>query len=101
MDESGNDYMILEGLLRGNPQCDREDTGCDMTENSCPCQDGTQISRCPSPRFPESIHLAMVYSPDQEFEDLYSPENGLEAGTVFIKLDKPFGGRTISGGKRR
>ena len=100
-DVLGDDYIILEGLLRGNGQCARGESGCDMDLNSCPCQEGSQNGRCPSPRFPDNIHLAMVYSPDQEFEDLYSPENGLEAGTVFIKLDKPFGGRSISGGKRR
>ena len=98
---SGDDYMILEGLLFGNGQCARGDNGCGTAQNSCPCQEGSQNSRCPSPHFPDNVHLAMVYSPDQEFEELYCPEDGLEAGTVFMKLDKPFGGRTISGGKRR
>ncbi len=101
-DTSGDDYMILEGLLIGNGMCARGEGGCNMDTNSCPRPGGDlQNGRCPSPRFPNNIHLAMVYSPDHEFEELYSPEDGLEAGTVFIKLDKPFGGRTISGGKRR
>ena len=33
--------------------------------------------------------LAMVYAPYQYFEDLYSPENGFYAGTIFVKLDMP------------
>ena len=36
--------------------------------------------------------LAMVYSPCQEFDGLYTPEVGLSHGTVFMELDKPFYG---------
>ena len=99
-DMSGDDYMILEGLLGG--MCPRGENGCNTDINGCQCTgDNSQNGRCPHPHFPENIHLAMVYSPYQEFENLYDPEDGLEAGTVFIKLDKPFDGRRISGGKRR
>ncbi|MBQ6261943.1 MAG: spore coat associated protein CotJA [Clostridia bacterium] len=34
--------------------------------------------------------LAMVYSPAQRFDNLYDPEEGLEAGTIFRDLDFPF-----------
>lgn len=34
--------------------------------------------------------LAMVYSPVQRFENLYDPEEGLAAGTIFRDLDFPF-----------
>ena len=34
--------------------------------------------------------LAMVYSPAQRFDNLYDPEEGLEAGTIFRDLDLPF-----------
>lgn len=38
--------------------------------------------------------LAMVYSPAQEFDDLYDYDTALSRGTVFMSLDKPFmGGR--------
>lgn len=36
--------------------------------------------------------LAMVYSPLQEFHELYSPEKALERGTLFAELDLPFEG---------
>ncbi|MBE6702252.1 MAG: spore coat associated protein CotJA [Ruminococcaceae bacterium] len=36
--------------------------------------------------------LAMVYSPHQLFDGLYTPEVGLCHGTIFIELDKPFWG---------
>ena len=35
------------------------------------------------------VSLAMVYSPKQEFTDLYEPEEGLYRGTIFVQLDKP------------
>ena len=37
--------------------------------------------------------LAMVYSPCQEFEDLYDHTEGLKRGTIFRALDKPFTGK--------
>ena len=33
--------------------------------------------------------LAMVYVPRQSWRNLYSPEAGLERGTIFEELDKP------------
>lgn len=36
--------------------------------------------------------LAMVYSPLQEFDNLYEPEKALCAGTLFKELEKPFWG---------
>ena len=40
--------------------------------------------------------LAMAYVPMQRFENLYSPETALCAGTVFADLDKPFCGKAVS-----
>ena len=34
--------------------------------------------------------LAMVYAPVQRFDNLYDPEEGLGAGTIFRDLDLPF-----------
>ena len=42
------------------------------------------------------MSLAMVYSPCQEFEDLYDHTEGLKRGTIFRALDLPFSGK---GGK--
>ena len=36
--------------------------------------------------------LAMVYSPEQAFDDLFEPEEGLARGTVFAALEFPFEG---------
>ena len=42
--------------------------------------------------------LAMVYSPHQEWQNLYCEEEGLMAGTIFKELDKPFYGPKCHGG---
>ena len=36
--------------------------------------------------------LAMVYSPLQEFRELYTPDVALQRGTMFAELDLPFEG---------
>ena len=41
----------------------------------------------------ESFPLAMSYVPMQKWRDLYSADVGLERGTIFSELDKPFLGR--------
>ncbi len=40
--------------------------------------------------------LAMVYSPMQEFVNLYELDKGFNAGTIFSELDLPFKGRSLS-----
>ena len=34
--------------------------------------------------------LAMVYSPYQEWQNIYCGDKALECGTIFAELDKPF-----------
>ena len=50
----------------------------------------------------EGYPLAMVYSPIQEWRELYDIETALERGTLFSALDLPFvcgeRGNTSSGG---
>ncbi len=36
--------------------------------------------------------LAMVYSPYQQFDNLYEPDEAICKGTLFAELDKPFCG---------
>ena len=40
--------------------------------------------------------LAMMYVPDQEWQDIYDQDTALERGTLFAELDKPFYGRSCS-----
>ena len=53
-----------------------------MEQNSCPCECvtgdmATRLSGWP---------LAMVYSPNQDWEELYEPETALCQGTLFKQL---------------
>ena len=43
--------------------------------------------------------LGSVYSPCQEWRNLYSPAKALSRGTLFSELDLPFEGNSCSGGK--
>ena len=49
------------------------------------CNHGAGYESCLSDK-----SLAMVYSPYQEFHELYDPRRGLCNGTVFCELNKPF-----------
>ena len=41
--------------------------------------------------------LAMAYVPMQKFQNLYTPEEALANGTLFMELDKPWLGRKARG----
>lgn len=46
-----------------------------------------EINRSPLPAMPV---VAMAYVPFQQFNTTFTPEKGLEMGTLFPELDKPF-----------
>lgn len=52
-----------------------------------------EINRSPLPAMPV---VAMAYVPFQQFNTTFTPEKGLEMGTIFPELDKPF----LGGGMR-
>ncbi len=43
----------------------------------------------------ENAVLAMAYVPLQRYGNLYSDSKGLQAGTIFADLDKPFCGEGV------
>lgn len=71
---------------------------------SCRRRCGSANAQAPDNGCPENGHcvsghdalaghpLAMVYSPEQAFDDLYEPDEGLARGTVFVALEFPFEG---------
>lgn len=69
------------------PSTDYEDEGCSCGEDrNCGCGDCDGYH-------PPHLHgnpLAMVYSPHQEWENLYEAETALHRGTIFKCLDFPF-----------
>lgn len=59
----------------------RQNAPSDSQQDSC--------GRCASTPL-SGYSLAMVYSPCQEFTELYEAEEGFSRGTIFSQLDKPF-----------
>ena len=47
--------------------------------------------------FDDSLAIASV--PSQKWQNLYTEEEGLMNGTIFMELNKPFYGSACSGGK--
>ena len=62
--------------------------------NSQPPRAPTSLGNCEGPPLPApngaQTSLAMVYSPEQAFEGLYSPEDALAHGSLFEALHKPW-----------
>ena len=75
-----------------NEKCDLKETGytCKFKKNNNCCKP----NNCSCEKFVQpdlsSYPLSMIYSPYQEFDDLYELEEGFNKGTIFRKLDYPF-----------
>ena len=86
------------GCTRQTPSVERRgDGGANGTQSASPMTRGRTDyggANCPNEQknvaplrgFP----LAMVYSPEQEWQDLYEPEDALAHGTLFTALDYPW-----------
>ena len=84
MEQMENCYPRFGGSYR-----QRRPLGC------MPCEETTaacnEKSPCTSGNDPlAGMSLAMVYSPEQAFENLYESDEGLSHGTIFKALDMPF-----------
>ena len=49
----------------------------------------------PGTEFPKEPPIAMLYVPFQQWRKVYEPMVGLDRGTVFEELDKPFIGERM------
>ncbi len=49
----------------------------------------------PETEFPKETPIAMLYVPFQQWRKVYEPMVGLDRGTVFEELDKPFIGERM------
>ena len=88
--------MRYSGLANGGQNSPRQG-GCGNGNcGGCGCEQGNREGGSVSMDCLRGMSLAMVYSPCQEFEDLYDHTEGLRRGTIFRALDKPFSGK---GGK--
>lgn len=60
----------------------------DIQEDKGLCTSGDEAYSGVAGKLP--VSLAMVYSPEQYWGQLYPPEEGLERGTLFEGLYKPW-----------
>ena len=65
-----------------------------------PCSGNGQDTGC-SAFTDQPISLAMAYVPTQQWKDLYDTSLGLQRGTIFSQLDKPFIGEEAVGNATR
>ena len=87
MESKENYYPLFGSTCRMRRACSCAESGDGVD------RDNTDMGACTSGRDPlDGASLAMVYSPEQAFDGLYEPEEGLTRGTVFIALEKPFFG---------
>lgn len=80
----------------------RFDTSCDTScQDSCsaPCQDSCITPRremnereCCAGMALDRMPVAMAYVPWTRWRNIYEAEKGLQRGTIFQDLDKPFRG---------
>lgn len=85
--------VVNVGQSPTEPQYGRRpmNNGCGCCENSG--NNGGNVDGVGDTDCLRGKSLAMVYSPCQEFDDLYDHTEGLHHGTIFRALDKPFVGR--------
>ena len=91
--------MYKDNNRTGNSQRPTQRLNMPVTDgvggnHGCGC-----VSCCGSTWGLQEYPLASVYSPCQEWRNLYSPTNALLKGTLFSELDLPFAGKNCVGGK--
>ena len=74
------------------PMCNRMRSEENEKRDECRCDNDDTVNA------DFNYSLAMVYSPQQEWQNLYCEEEGMMAGTIFKELDKPFYGPKCHGG---
>ncbi len=65
----------------------------DYTRCGMPAQRETSSCGRKDSCLERDYEVAMAYVPWQSFGELYEPEKSLDAGTIFVEMDKPFLGR--------
>ena len=87
--------MKYPGVVNNGQSATEPQLGRRPMNGGCGCDRGNDDREGDGRGF-DCLHgmsLAMVYSPCQEFEDLYDHTEGLRRGTIFRQLDKPFTGK--------
>ena len=67
-------------------------------ENAAPRMEQPADTSCVPTADDRMPALAMVYAPQQSWQNIYCEEDALTRGTIFAELDKPFYGPGCTGG---
>ena len=78
-------------------QIGRKDCACDIPNCSI-TESNRDTNSCETYPAEFNYTLAMVYPPEQVWQNIYCVEEGFMAGTIFRELDKPFYGPKCHGG---
>ena len=85
--------MPVAEMMPSKPECNTIKNDCEC-QCECPCEEEYTCGcgTCENFRVPtlHDVPLAMVYSPHQEWENIYDAEIGHSRGTIFKCLDLPF-----------
>ena len=97
-----SDDEMLRRMLFGNGSVGRvpsavDGPSCPVMESMKPAPENTGVDCTGSETAGGNRPLAMVYSPEQKWQNLLNPESALYHGSIFRDLVKPFEGRTIRG----
>lgn len=89
------DPRLLERIVtvQDNDACHRNSNAA----NACPLRQ-IRESNMPEGDGNFDYALAMVYAPEQSWQNIYCVEEGLKAGTIFKELNKLFYGAKCHGG---
>ena len=80
---------------------DRQIISLEMFGGDRMCEQKEKHEKCGCPQNKwgstavDELPLAMVYGPMQKFTGACDPEEGLNAGTIFRELNKPFCGKRV------
>lgn len=101
MDGESPADSLLDGLFEDDEYRPRRPLMSDARQasatvgNSMNCAQDSRQCGFKQPSL-ENVPLAMVYSPEQVWGELYELERGFSRGTIFASLDFPFNGTSCS-----
>lgn len=82
--------QVQTPLVRKNENGNTAQNTSPMTRSRADCGNAKCLNEQKNVAPLRGFPLAMVYSPEQEWQDLYEPEDALAHGTLFTALDYPW-----------
>ena len=85
-DRSGNSPISSQSRCQARSRVEaRQENQRPNNPDGTPCNEGCGKDNCLA-----DYPLAMAYTPDQKWQNLYSDDDSISHGTIFTELYKPF-----------